>query len=227
MGKVKVALLIAFILFCSSLYADEELTPVSGWYVRIDLGTSNASDPELKIPSGPVPADLGSSPVFGGGLGYSIVPGLRTDLTFTYRSGFEHVSGFSAMPQGTADFHSLVTLASLYLDVLSSARVSPYGGFGIGVARNELDRITITNPDGSILGTIEGKTTSNFAWQLCAGAVIQLKNRWLVDVGYHYLSAGDYESQDLLHFTDGTSAPGKDEAKFHAHEFIASIQFTF
>lgn len=227
MGKMKFGIFFALLLFCGFVFADDELTPVSGWYFRFDAGTSNSLDPKLRIPSGPIPAELGSSPIWGGGFGYSIVPGLRSDLTLTYRSGFQQVAGFSGMPEGTADFHSLAALVSLYLDVLSTARVSPYGGFGLGLARNELDQITITNPDGSILGTIEGKTSTGFAWQLCAGADIQIGNRWLLDIGYHYLKAGDYESKDLLIFEDGSSAPGKDEGEFGSHEFIVSIQYTF
>ena len=125
MEKIRIGIILSLIALCSALYADDELTPVSGWYARFEIGTSNASDPQLKIPSGPLPADLGSSPIFGGGLGYSLVPGLRADLTFTYRSRFDQVAGFDSMPQGTAEFHSLATLLSFYLDALSSARVSP------------------------------------------------------------------------------------------------------
>jgi opacity protein-like surface antigen len=227
MGKMKFAGIVAALLISTFVFADDELTPVSGWYVRFDAGISNALDPDLKIPSGPIPADLGSSSIFGGGLGYSIVPGLRSDLTITYRSGFQQIAGFPAMPEGKANFHSLVMLVSGHLDVFSTARVSPYGGFGLGVARNELDQITITNPDGSILGAIAGKRSTGFAWQLSVGADIQLANQWVLDVGYHYLSAGDYESKDLLIFEDGSSAAGKDEGEFRSHELIASIQFTF
>src|SRR5262245_47068241 len=122
MGKMKFGLIIAFLFSCTFVFADDELTPVSGWYVRFDAGISSAMDPELKIPSGPLPADLGSSPIVGAGFGYSYVPGLRGDLTVTYRSGFQQVGGFAGMPQGTADFRSLAVLGSIYLDVFSTAR---------------------------------------------------------------------------------------------------------
>jgi len=223
---MKCGVFIALLCMGTALFADE-LTPASGWYVRFDAGRSNARDPELKIPSGPLPADLGSSAIFGGGLGYSIVPGLRTDLTITYRSGFQQVSGFPGMPQGAADFKSLATLLSLYLDVLSSARVSPYFGFGIGIARNELGRVTITNTDGSLLGSIEGKRKTGYAWQFCAGGAFQLRNNWLLDAGYHYLSAGAYESADQLVFTDRSIVFARDQGTFHSHEFILSLQYTF
>jgi opacity protein-like surface antigen len=226
MGKIKCVVLLVLLCISSVLFADEP-APASGWYVRFDAGRSNARDPKLKIPDGPLPADLGSSPIYGGGLGYSLVPGLRADLTITYRSGFQQVSGFPAMPQGNADFRSLATLLSFYMDVLSSERVSPYFGFGFGFARNDLGRITITNPDGSLLGTIDGKTKTGYAWQFCAGGAFQLTNNFLLDAGYHYLSAGDYESKDLLVFTDGISVSAKDQAKFRSHEFILSLQYTF
>jgi opacity protein-like surface antigen len=217
---MKTGLIIFSILLVGTFaFAQEQLNPASGWYVRIDAGFSSASDPDLRIPSGPLPADLGNSAVIGGGLGYSLVSGLRGDVTLTYGSGFEQISGFAGMPEGRADLDSFVTLVSLYLDLITTARVSPYGGFGIGFAQNKLGTITITNPDGSLLGTIEGKSKTHFAWQLCAGAAIQMTERWLLDVGYHLLRAGDYESED--------SVLGKTVGQFHANEIIVSAQYTF
>ena len=218
--------LVAFFCFSISLFG-QELEPASGWYVRFDAGLSSARDPELTIPEGPLPADLSTSPLFGGGIGLTYVPGIRTDLTATYRSGFEQISGFDGMPSGLAEFQSLVTLLSLYLDLYQMPRITPYGGFGLGFSRNNLGRITITNPDGTLLGTIEGKTNTSYAYQLCAGASIQVSNRLLLDVGYHFLKAGDYESEDLLIFPDDTSVPGKDFGKFRSHEIILSLQYIF
>jgi opacity protein-like surface antigen len=223
----KYLLLILSSLMISLTSFSQELQPAGGWYVRIDAGWSSARDPEVTIPEGPLAADLGSSPLLGGGLGLTYVPGIRTDLTFTYRSGFEQISGIAGTPTGQADFRSLVTLLSLYLDLYQMPRVTPYGGFGLGFSRNELGRITITNPDGSLLGTIEGTSKTNFAYQLCLGASIQLTNRFLVDVGYHFLKAGDYESEDLLIFPDNSSIPGKDVGKFGSHEIILSLQYIF
>lgn len=219
-------LLFAF-LALSGVSFGEEIDPASGWYLRFDAGLSSARDPETTIPEGPLPADLGSSTVFGAGLGLTYVPGIRTDLTLTYRSGFEQISGFDAMPAGQADFRSVVTLMSLYLDIYQMPRVTPYAGFGLGFSTNKLGRITITNPDGSLLGTIEGKSKTNFAYQLCGGASIRISERVLLDVGYHYLKAGDYESEELLTFPDGSSVPGKDIGEFRAHEWIVSLQYHF
>ena len=220
--------LFAFTFFCFSfsLYG-QGLEPASGWYVRVDAGLSSARDPDVTIPEGPLPAELGRSSLFGGGFGLTYVPGIRTDLTATYRSGFEQISGFEGMPEGQADFQSLVTLLSLYLDLYQMPRVTPYVGFGFGFSRNNLGKITITNPDGTLLGTIEGRTKTNSAYQLCAGASIQVSNRLLLDVGYHFLKAGDYESEDLLIFPDDSSVPGKDIGKFSSHEIILSLQYVF
>ncbi len=204
-----------------------EVHPGSGWYVRVDEGVASAREPELRIPSGPLPADLGEANLVGGGIGWSLVAGLRADFTLTYRSGFEQVSGFPAMPEGRADFRSYSALVSLYLDLMTARRFSPYGGFGIGLAHNKLEEVRITNPDGSLLGTIGGKEKSNYAWQLCAGGTFQISNRWLLDFGYHFFQGGDYESQGLLHFTDGSSAFAKDTGKFRTHELMIGLQYIF
>jgi opacity protein-like surface antigen len=131
------------------------------------------------------------------------------------------------MPTGQADFRSILSLISIYLDILASSRVSPYGGFGIGFSQNKLGTITITNPDGSLLGTIEGKSKTGYAWQWCFGAAIQMSERWLLDAGFHRIKGGDYESEDLLVFPDGSSAPGKDIGTLTSNEFVVSLQYWF
>ena len=218
-----------FLAFSSPfVYAQEdELRPLPGWYVRMDAGFSSARDPEITIPEGPLPAELGDSLILGAGIGYSYVPGARADLTFTYRSGYEQITGFSGMPGGEADFHSLLTLFSFYLDLVTFQRISPYAGFGLGFARNNLGDITIRNLDGSLLGTVGGNDKTSFAWQLAGGLAIQVSNRVLLDAGYHYVSAGDYESEELLVFPDGSSVPGKDQGSLRAHEIWFSFQYVF
>jgi len=220
---------VCFVLFfiIGVVAFSEELIPQRGFYARVDVGYSNARDPELAIPSGPIPADIGSSVVYGGGFGYAYVPGLRGDFTLDYRSGFQQVSGFSAMPKGNADIKSLTALASVYFDVLPYERISPYVGAGLGMSRNDLDTITIKNVDGSLLGTIAGSTKNNFAWQFCVGGAFRLQSNLLIDAGYHYLSAGDYESRDSLTLSDGTIVSAKTRGSVRAHEFLASLQFTF
>lgn len=223
--KRRVILVVA--LLCCATYLHAEMDPASGFYVRFDAGFSFARDPELRIPSGPLPADLGKSPIFGGGIGYSFVPGIRTDFTVTYRSGFEQISGFPQMPTGNAELDSVAGLVSLYLNLFPAETVAPYAGFGLGASRNQLSEVRITNPDNSLLGTIGGKNQTNFAWQVCAGISANLSNRWLLDIGYHYLSAGEYTSQDLLLFPDGSSTFTKDVGKFRANELQLSLQYTF
>jgi opacity protein-like surface antigen len=226
MGKIKIVFFL-IVLGAGAFGFCDELTPKRGFYGRMDFGFSEARDPGLKITSGPLPADLGSSFLFGGGLGYTYVPGLRGDFTVTYRSGFQQISGFSAMPEGTADLKSLTALASVYLDLISKERFSPYVGFGLGISRVELGNINIKNVDGSFLGGIAGAKKNNFAWQVCVGGSFMLRNNLLLDAGYHYLSAGDYQSQDTLTLADGTMISAKNRGEFRAHEFITSLQIVF
>lgn len=226
-GVTRIVLSLILALCCTALVFAGEFDPETGWYIRFDAGTSIASDPELRIPDGPLPADLGESTVFGGGIGYSLVSGLSADFTVLYRSGFEQVSGFPDMPTGRADFESLTGLVSLYMDAFTFGRVNPYFGFGIGAARNKLGTVRITNTDGSPLGTIGGKTTTNFAWHVSAGLEVLLSERFSLLPGYRYLRAGDYESRNLLVFTDGSVAQARNEARFHASEFQLSVKIFF
>jgi opacity protein-like surface antigen len=159
----KYLFLVLFSLFPVFVFA--ELEPAAGFYVRFDAGFSSARGDEL-----------GTSPLFGAGLGYSYVPGLRGDLVVTYRSGFDE------------DFQPLTTLLSVYLDLYQGASISPYGGFGMGFSRNK----------------VVSDTTTSFAWQICGGANVQLGNRWLLDVGYHLVKGGELHSHEVqasLQFT--------------------------
>lgn len=225
MCKRKLSGIFLVFLFLASgrLHAEE----ISAWYIRVDGGISDALDPKLKIPSGPFPADLGNSALFGAGFGYAFVPGLRIDATFLYRPSFQQISGSSQTPQGKADFRSYTTLASGYLDLITIYRVSPYIGGGLGFAHNDLKEITIRSLDGSLLARIQGKSKTNLAWQLCAGMNVQLTNSFLIDAGYHFLNAGDYESQDRLVFVDGSTKSSMNRGSLRSHEFILSLQYAF
>jgi opacity protein-like surface antigen len=150
--------LFAALLSFFPVFVFAELEPAGGWYVRFDAGFSSAQSD-----------DLGTSPVFGGGLGLAYVPGLRADLGLTYRSGFDE------------DFKALTTLLSIYLDLYQTATVTPYGGFGMGFSRNKE----------------VNDTTNVFAWQICGGANVQLGNRWLLDVGYHMVKGGELHSHEV------------------------------
>lgn len=221
MPKTTFAAFLLLLSACSHSFAQES------WYASAGISFSEARDPEVFIPQGPLPADLGNGTAISTGLGYAIVSGLRTEATFSYRTGFEQITGFEGMPTGRARFRSWSAMAAFYADVVPLGRISPYIGAGLGIAGNRLGTIRLTNLDGSPLGTIEGDNQFNFAWQWHAGISVALNERIHIYTGYVSIHGGDYESEDLVRFVDGSTDSGKDTGKFRANEIGAGFRYAF
>lgn len=199
-----------------------------GWYVRCDIGFANAGEAPLVESEVSPFTNLSNSHILGGGVGYALFPGLRTDVTLTYRSGFDQVSELPGLPAGRAKLQSFITLLSLYIDIVTIGRVCPYGGFGIGFSHNRLKRITIEDPVGKTLTTDGGKGKTNYSWQLTVGAGILIHNRILFDAGYHRVSGGKFGNEgDILRFEEGSQFIVLTANKFRSDEFIIGLQFSF
>jgi opacity protein-like surface antigen len=182
-------------------------------YARADAGGS--------FPTGSDLNGFGTSPVFGGGIGFSPLPFLRTDLTVTYRSDYSGSATETVLPGITAtansDINSLVGMANAYLDLPTFGKLTPYVGGGAGVARNHLGGTTVTV--GGASTTIGGATRTDFAWQVGGGVAVSVLPTIALDIAYHYLDAGKFESASVA----GSTLSGK----LKAHEVTAGIRVGF
>jgi opacity protein-like surface antigen len=184
------------------------------FYVRADAGGS--------FPTGSDLDGFDSSPVFGAGIGFSPLPFLRTDVTLTYRSDYPGAATDTTLPgvalNEKSDIKSLVGMINAYYDFPTFASVTPYVGGGIGAARNELGTTTISS-GGTQLASINGSTKTNFAWQVGAGVAFSVLPTIAIDVSYHYLDAGKFESATFA----GSTASGR----LKAHEVTAGLRVGF
>jgi opacity protein-like surface antigen len=208
-----------------TLAQDFEERPQHSHYAAFNAGGSFARDPDLKIPQ-PLPADLGHSLLLQGAFGLEYFEGLNLDFSISYRGGFQQISGFPQMPTGSADFHSWIGMVSGQLDVYPS-HIRPFVSVGIGVSRNQLDTIQITQTDGSPLATISGANKTNFAWQVGGGIRLPLSGSSDVDMTFRYLHAGGYQSASEVRFVDGSTIDAKTTGEFSSVELLFGYRFRF
>ncbi len=92
--------------------------------------------------------------------------------------------------------------ADLWTDEDEIAIFRPYVGFGIGVARNELDDATIHKvfrDEGPNVSVINGNTEYDFAWQAIGGVAFLLDDDLILDFAYTYADLGDAEFENTVH----------------------------
>ncbi|MCM2290934.1 porin family protein [Allorhizobium sp. BGMRC 0089] len=179
----------------------------SGWYLRGDVGYSfnhlrgahyyqgsNASLVDF------TKADVKNSYMAGVGVGYQVNSRLRTDLTFDYTGK----SDFNGSTQGSCGVASACTsrdisswqaytlMANAYIDLGTYNHITPYVGAGIGGSYVKWDALHNTSCDDSNSSNCDateihdGRGKWRFAYQVMAGASIDLTCNWKADIGYRF-----------------------------------------
>jgi outer membrane protein W len=133
----------------TNLACAEEIN-LSKWYVNATVGASLINDPNADyMPDsgarkGKLNVDNGI--LFGGGVGYFLMPDIRLEGEVVYRSNdvsSSSITGFSS--QGGADIASVMYMANVYKDFdlfsTSFANFKPY--IGLGVGRNSQIKIVL------------------------------------------------------------------------------------
>lgn len=199
-------------------------------YIRVDAGVSWSRHTGLTFPGTSLSTDTDASPIFGAGFGYVINKYLRTDLTLSYRSGYFQKTYDKLNPvrdTSEATIKSLVGLVNAYWDIIHVNRFVPYVGAGIGFARNMLSAVEIHAPNGAPVARIDNANKTNFAWQLTAGTQIQLTQHLGLDVAYHYIDMGKFESDNNLITSGGVVVPGRDKGHLKANEVVLGLRYCF
>jgi opacity protein-like surface antigen len=192
-------------------------------YGRVDAGGSFPTGSDFK--------GFDPSPVVGAGLGFSPLPFLRTDVTVSYRSGYSgSATNTTSLPGTTlsakSDIKSVVGMVNAYYDFPTFGGFTPYVGGGAGVAYNELGTTTVSS-GGTQLAVVSGSTRTKFAWQVGGGLAISILPTIALDIGYHYLDAGKFQSGTTGTIL-GTLVPGSVvSGRLKAHEVIAGVRVGF
>ena len=219
------------------------VSEASGWYLRGDLGYSfnKLRGANYFQGSNGNQVDFATSSIkdsfwVGGGVGYQINSYLRTDLTFDYLTKADFngstrgTCGFSATPCTSSDVSSMrayTLMANAYVDLGTYAYFTPYIGGGIGGSYVKWDKLRNTSCADNGTGcdaTVEhhGAGSWRFAYQLMAGASIDVTCNVKADVGYRFrhTAGGDMFGYAL------NGGPGYDKG-FHSHSLHAGARYVF
>lgn len=169
------------------------------WYVRGELGSSVDGNVDVE---GVREFDLDNGLVVAGAVGMDLGSGLRTEGEIVYLDNDVSIPGSSSNVKITGVF------ANLAYDFATDWGVTPTIGAGIGYAKTEHENPLTRDDD------------SNFAWQLKAGLNWNLAPGTVIETGYRYLNASDFE---------GTRIGGgpKVKADTDAHILSVGLRYSF
>lgn len=220
-------------------------------YAHLDLGfTHGAEDGRGNLANG--------GPAFGGdfdnggmgGLGFGLyLPPIRAinpvtlrfDVSggYRYNLGGPHTSTIAA-PGDTTNgtpvsanlgLQNATLLFSLYADIPTGTRLTPFLGAGFGPSWNWTDPIHLTIPGSGEFARINDASNTDIAWTVAAGFNYAVNEQISFDVGYHFIDAGQVQSgNSLTSLANGRVLTQNGPLLYSdlmLHEFTASFRFTF
>lgn len=185
----------------------QKLAPGEGPYLKAEGGYSKARDASFREDNPNSPDcflfvtgttcggtldHLGSGWMLGIGVGYRFPGGIRADITYSHRDGY-NLKGFD--PAGTyydPDVKSDAVMLNGTFDLpVVMGSIRPFIGAGVGRSRNDMKPLNWNDP-GCCSGTLTGGKKNDTAWQLTLGADIPLDQGWTLEVLYRYMDMGKF-----------------------------------
>lgn len=158
-----------------------------------------ASIGDLADPPDRVAFDSDGSIAYQLGIGYRLTDWLDTELSLGHIAGLDLSGPYEddGTPSGATGRTEVDTTSIMLLGLVDVAAVldaswpvDPYVGLGLGYARHDMGRFTVTADDASI----DGHTSGGFAWKAVLGATYPLGERLSLDASYAYADYGEAES---------------------------------
>jgi opacity protein-like surface antigen len=217
-----------------------------GPYVRAEAGFSKAVNPHFRddnphspncfllAVSGPCTGELdklGNGRTLGIGVGYRFPGGIRADVTYNRRSGFE-LKGWD--PAGTyfdppVKTDTLMFSGTFDLPVKLGS-FKPYVGLGIGRTKNDMKPINWFDP-GCCTGTLTGGKKSDTAWQIALGGDIDLSGGLVLEIAYRYTDLGKIVKNagpdQAGQFFGPGSVTGPASGKLRTNELLLALRYGF
>jgi opacity protein-like surface antigen len=217
----KLAILLFGGLLLLSFHAASAQT-ASNFYVRVDGGGSFPIDTNLAGFE-----NFGPSGMVGAGVGFKILPFLRTDVTASYRFDYDqNATNLNNGVMQTSDIKSLAGFFNAYFDIPTGPLpIKPYIGAGLGVARNQVGNTTETN--GIDTETVSGATRTSFAYQVMAGVSFPVFIASALDIGYHFVDLGRFSTGSAATFDGVAETVGPSGGHLRANEVQLGLRVGF
>jgi len=184
-----------------------------GLYVGGNLGLAIVNDSDVTDSRAPgmtleFESDVGYA--LGGIIGYGFGH-LRIEGEIAYqKNDLDQIKALGVSVDATGDTSSLTGLLNGYYDFNNTSPFTPYIGGGVGVAKVEINDVSIP---GSGFSNINDDHTV-FAYQLGVGVAYAINESFSFDVKYRYFATSDLE----LDTTD---------FEYSSNNFYAGIRYTF
>jgi opacity protein-like surface antigen len=204
----------------------------TGWYLRGDLGIAayTVGDVSWQDPVNGkrsfYDTSLANGWLIGAGIGYYFDEHFRADLTVDYRQDMKFKGkitciGVCGDPYSSerTNLTAVTVMLNGYYDFGTWHSVTPYLGAGVGAAYLETYKYRTT--DGQ---NFSGDGRTNFAWNVMAGAAVDVTDEIKLDANYRFLSLG--EARTASHYHNGSSSTNPVRYEdLYAHEFRVGLRY--
>lgn len=227
-------------LWCDQrqLWCDQEC--IQNFYIKLMAGASFSQNADIDAPSSvwdPAKqgynANLGTTPILGGGIGYDVAPWFSTDLTLSYRAQFNYRKFQTPIPNALNDLITprtrrfnldIATLMwTFYLNGCCTECLHyefycfpgsfyPLIGAGVGVSRLNMFNFRTTglpaNPPSTLkrfASENEYYVTYKFTYQLLAGIEYRYYDCWAISLGYRWFHVSRFDGPRYFRDINGDS----------------------
>jgi len=189
--------------------------PIGSWYLRGDIGVGVQSFSAFDFTQTNsafvwpstwtiVQQDIQDTTIFGLGIGYEFNNWFRVDVTGEYRTkaAFRTTGSYTNFCGGavcfdvnTGNYSAEVFMVNAYFDLGTWWCLTPYIGFGVGGAFNNISGMQDNGIIGSN-GTVgfgysaTDNTSTSLAWNVQAGLTYNVNNNFKIDFSFRYLNLG-------------------------------------
>jgi len=237
----KFILALLFTLPATAFAADLEgyyITPKGGVSKSMNTGVTygDAGGGQFDIKNN----DLGSGHAFGLSVGKYITNNFRLELEVSQRGGLKYDTEYASAPNLGATTKSDIDAKSIFINgfydfksfTISSSLVTPYLGGGIGISRNKMGTVTETSPSPIMISTLDGNTSSEFAYKIAAGTLLSLTEKLSLDISYQYINLGKFKSGLDYVIVSGGSGSGTmskalSSGEIKSQELMVGLNYKF
>lgn len=221
-----------------------KFAPESGAYLRVDTGfgalrarsaASTFSAPVTGFQNDST--QVGRASLIGLGAGYQFSEYVRMDMTGEYRGSASYAARASyvdgancglarCMDAYAASVQSATLMTNVYGEIGSWYDVTPYVGFGAGLAHTTIAPMTMPSGNGHGAGEAPQATQVRPSFAIMAGASWDLSSKLKIEAGYRYMNLGTARSGAMsCASTTGPCAAQVQQVGLASHDLRIGLRY--